>query len=345
MIRLIALLPLIALAVACEDAERLRNGKPTPVEARAEAPETTDATGTPVMSGADLYGLHCARCHGVAGDGKGTEKLETPARDFAAGGFSFGNTRTALFKTISRGIAGKEMPAFAEAMTEKERWRVIDHLLTLMPEQKEVDAKQRVLEPSDRPVIARGALYKKKGERAHITRGLMIGYPIGMSFEYRVDSPRLLRVREGGFVDRADWDGRGGALLEPLGKILHEASGGKAESTFRDAEGKPLAARYRGVTVEGDRAEQGQTGAVSVGNDTHRCENAIAVQCENLNAVFVAGSNVNECDAVYKRRRHFTGVVQEGGSIVLSAAGDAGSNSVDDSHLLMVQSLRIPPGA
>jgi mono/diheme cytochrome c family protein len=237
---------LILAFFGCEGSERISYGDPQKIEFKEE-PVLAPATGR------ELYGLHCARCHGVEGDGKGTEKLTTPARDFAAGGFSFGNTREALFKTISRGIAGKEMPAFAGVLGEDERWRLIDHLLTLMPAQKKVDAKARVLEPKDRPLIARGALYAAKGERAKITRGLMIGYPIGMSFEYRVDNPRLLRVREGGFVDRADWDGRGGALLVPLGQVVYEASAGKAPTTWRDRQGESLVARFRGTEVDQNR--------------------------------------------------------------------------------------------
>ncbi|MEZ6196613.1 MAG: cytochrome c [Planctomycetota bacterium] len=243
-------LALAALGVVgCEDAERLTAGQPPlKIDASKRKPAPTAA------SGADLYALHCARCHGVEGDGKGTEKLATPARDFKAGGFAFGNTRDALFKTIGRGIAGKEMPAFRDVMTDAERWRLIDHLLTLMPKQTESDARARVLEPTDRPLIARGALYDGGNETARFPRGLLIGYPIGMSFEYRVDDPRLLKVREGGFVDRADWDGRGGARLEPLGREVYAIADGDPPRLFITAAGAALPGHYEGVRTEKDRA-------------------------------------------------------------------------------------------
>src|SRR5262245_57819330 len=76
---------------------------------------------------------NCATCHGETGDGKGTTQLDRPARSFMDGGFSFGNTPEALFRTISVGIPGTPMPAFDSSLSEEERHLVAGYVVTLGP--------------------------------------------------------------------------------------------------------------------------------------------------------------------------------------------------------------------
>jgi hypothetical protein len=71
----------------------------------------------------------------------------------------------------------------------------------------------------DRAVVARGKLPPIVAGAPERPRGLLIGLPSGLSFEYRTDDVRLLGVRSGEFADRRDWIGRGGDFLWPLGKI------------------------------------------------------------------------------------------------------------------------------
>ena len=70
-----------------------------------------------------------------------------------------------------------------------------------------------------------------------------------MTFEWRTDDLRLLGVRQGAFVDRRDWSGRGGTPLRPLGKIVFDLGGGSPDATFWDRaqEGgrAPLQAKLR----------------------------------------------------------------------------------------------------
>jgi len=79
-------------------------------------------------------------------------------------------------------------------------------------------------------------------------RGLLIGDPTGITFEYQVDDVRLLALRQGGFVRRTDWSGRGGTPLEPLGKVVHLVEGGKPEACFY-LDGKPLTVHLSGTRV------------------------------------------------------------------------------------------------
>ena len=78
-----------------------------------------------------LFVTNCAACHGETGDGKGTTELDRPARSFQDGGFSFGNTPEALFKTISTGIPGSPMPAFDASLKEAERRLLASYVVTL----------------------------------------------------------------------------------------------------------------------------------------------------------------------------------------------------------------------
>ena len=195
-----------------------------------------------------LFHVNCASCHGENGDGHGTAELDRPARSFQDGGFSFGNTPEALFRTISVGIAGSPMPAFDSSLTEEERKLLADYVVTLGPPIEEVKEEDTILSVHDRPLIVRGLLPSLGEGLPWHPRGLLVGDPSGITFEYQVDDVRLLGLRQGGFVRRTDWTGRGGTALEPLGKVVHLVNGGKPDASFFLG-GKPLVARLSGTRV------------------------------------------------------------------------------------------------
>ena len=201
-----------------------------------------------------LFIANCASCHGEKGDGEGTTDLDRKARSFKDGGFSFGNTPEALFRTLTTGIPGTPMPGFESALTDDQRRLLADYVVTLGPPPTEVDTERTELHVVDRPQFVRGMLPSISGTTAPTVRGLMLGLPSGQSFEYRTDDVRLLGVRQGGFVRRLDWTGRGGSELEPLGKVVLVIDEGQPESTFKSADGKALETRFRGTWVEADRA-------------------------------------------------------------------------------------------
>ena len=89
-------------------------------------------------SGQEVYEQICAMCHGETGDGKGIVPLDRPARSFLTGTFSFGNTRDALFKSVSNGIGGTPMPGFEALLTEDERYAVVDYIIAMGPEREVV---------------------------------------------------------------------------------------------------------------------------------------------------------------------------------------------------------------
>ncbi|MFT7677396.1 MAG: mono/diheme cytochrome c family protein [Planctomycetota bacterium] len=187
----------------------------------------------------------CAACHGKDGDGLGTTELDRPARSFKDGGFSYGNTPSAIYRSMSFGIPGTPMPAFDAALSEEQRHALAKYVISLGPPQVETAVADRILEVTDAPIIARGKLPPIAEGTEETPRALLIGLNTGVSFQYRIDDVRLLGMRQGSFVERVDWTGRGGQPLKPLGKVTFLMEGGKPAATFIDDLGAPLRARLR----------------------------------------------------------------------------------------------------
>jgi mono/diheme cytochrome c family protein len=178
------------------------------------------------QDGAEDFLTLCARCHGAEGDGQGPEVLDRPARSFKDGGFSFGNTAEAIGRTITHGIPGSPMPAFGETLLVARVEALARHVLSLAPPQTEVPDADTILAVGEHPVVVRGGLPPIADGADDHPRGLLLGLPEGLTFEYRADDLRLLGVRAGEFVRRTDWTGRGGTPLEPLGRVVWLAEGG-----------------------------------------------------------------------------------------------------------------------
>lgn len=173
----------------------------------------------------------CASCHGPEGDGQGVTDLDRKARSFKDGGFSYGNTPKTVQRTITTGIPGTPMPAFGEAITQEEIAALANYVIELGPGLPP-PPKNTEMVVKDRPLIVRGMLPPIADGALTHPRGLLIGRPDGFTFEYRTDDVRLLGMRQGRFVDRTDWVGRGGTGLQPLGKVVTLVEGGNPEATF-----------------------------------------------------------------------------------------------------------------
>ena len=200
-----------------------------------------------------LFVQNCAPCHGVNGDGHGTTKLERPARSFLAGGFSYGNTPEAITRSITHGIPGTPMPSFGATMKDDQRAALAAYVISLGPPQIEVGSKETVLVVRDEPVFARGKLPPLVEGGPEIVRGLLVGTPDGLTFEYDLDDVRLVAVRTGEFADRRDWLGRGGDALQPLGTLIRDEVSRTSDPTFvLRVDGKsvePLRAVLRSTAV------------------------------------------------------------------------------------------------
>lgn len=183
-------------------------------------------------TGEQVYKQLCLVCHGAEGDGKAIVQLDRPARSFRDGGFSFGNTKEAIARTVASGIGGTPMPGFASMLSEAELEAVAEYVIAFGPEQPPSPDAAMQLEVADRPVVVRGHLPPITNGAPDHPRGLLIGTMDGLSWEYSADDLRLLGVRQGAFVSREDWKGRGGSPLKPLGRVVHLRQGGQPTTEF-----------------------------------------------------------------------------------------------------------------
>ena len=107
-----------------------RTPKPGTPEAAALAnPDKVDDFA--LVAGKELYGIHCAPCHGESGKGDGPvakKFVPTPA-DVSATGHGAHHPDGDLFAVITHGRGG--MPPFRSDLTAKERWLVVAYLRTL----------------------------------------------------------------------------------------------------------------------------------------------------------------------------------------------------------------------
>lgn len=297
----------------------------------------TEGATHPANETRELYLAQCATCHGETGDGKGVTQLDRPARSFLAGGFSYGNTPDALYRTITSGIPGTPMPGFEQALTEEQRRALADFVISLGPPLPEVDTSRAVLQVSERPQVVRGLLPPIAPDTPQSTRGLLVGMPSGVTFQWRTDDVRLLGLRMGDFVERSDWTGRGGAPLKPLGRVVHLLGGGKPDapwmlesrrerqqdgSTVIDAES--LQARFSGSWVRGADAGLSYTLRRADGTNVARIEDDM----------HVLGTSVG---AGYRRRLRIAGATEGkilavlangGGQPVASFTTDSDSGSI-----------------
>ena len=76
-----------------------------------------------VLAGAKLFRAQCAGCHGPEGAGTGAGPSLT------SGTFRRGGSDEALFQTISKGVPGTSMPAFA--FSGLQIWQLVTHVRTM----------------------------------------------------------------------------------------------------------------------------------------------------------------------------------------------------------------------
>jgi mono/diheme cytochrome c family protein len=88
------------------------------------------ATAEALAAGKEIYQQHCQRCHGVNGDGKGEKaaELSVAPGNFTDAAKMSGLTDGELFWEITEGR--RPMPAFADKLSEQERWQVVDYIRT-----------------------------------------------------------------------------------------------------------------------------------------------------------------------------------------------------------------------
>ena len=201
------------------------------------------------VSGRLLFLANCATCHGADGSGKGNLVLDRPARSFKDGGFSFGNTLPAIRRVIASGIPGTPMPGFKQTFTPAQQLSIARYVQSLGPPIRKSDPDTTRMVITDRPMIARGELASLGPDLPSHVRGFIAGGTDGLSWEYQMDDVRLLAIRQGGFVQRRNWDGRSGEPLQPLGRLIRLMDGGGPGPSFF-VDGKKVRSHLKSTSFE-----------------------------------------------------------------------------------------------
>ena len=246
-------LPRLALAAAAATAvaAAVHLGSESPAAAPAPAGLASAARPAP-RSAAELYGLHCAQCHGEDGDGDGPTQLERPARSFVEGGYIYGNTIAAVTRTLKEGIRGTAMPSFADSLTDHERSLLARHVLSLGPEGVSPSAEECAVEADARPLTLDGLLLHPSSGQLRPSRLWLL--PDGSSLQYLKADWSLTAIRAPGPVARDDWR-RGGRSLTARGEVVWGTpaeAGPRADGLVASADGAPLGRRLRRTAMDAD---------------------------------------------------------------------------------------------
>lgn len=84
-----------------------------------------------LYQGRQLYEKNCVSCHGKTGKGDGPARkaLNPPAADFTDNVWKHGATDGEIFNdVISEGVSGTGMSAWKNALTEEERWKIVNYI-------------------------------------------------------------------------------------------------------------------------------------------------------------------------------------------------------------------------
>ena len=126
--------------------------------------------------GRRIYEARCARCHGIAGDGRGryAAELDTPPADFTRGVFKFRSTPSGslptdddLMRVLERGLRGTAMLPWP-GLSRTEKQAVIAYVKTFSEWFEEVEQAEPVAIPSpsasSEELVRRGrVLYNQAG--------------------------------------------------------------------------------------------------------------------------------------------------------------------------------------
>jgi cytochrome c oxidase cbb3-type subunit 3 len=93
--------------------------------AQATAKDSANTKATAVKEGASLFRGNCSPCHGLNARGGGR------GPDLTSGRWTHGSTDAAIFRTISQGVPGTDMPA--NGFEDSEIWAIIAYLRSLAP--------------------------------------------------------------------------------------------------------------------------------------------------------------------------------------------------------------------
>jgi putative heme-binding domain-containing protein len=113
----VKLLTVLALAASLLAAQEDKRPQTNPVAGDAQAIEL----------GRVMFRMSCSGCHGLRATGGRS------GPDLTRGSFAAGDTDADLYRVITDGVPGTEMPAFGTWVEVDERWRLISYVRSLTP--------------------------------------------------------------------------------------------------------------------------------------------------------------------------------------------------------------------
>jgi cytochrome c oxidase cbb3-type subunit III len=104
----------------------------TNVVTATEKSSSNSAVGnaTAIREGTSLFRANCSPCHGLSARGGGR------GPDLTSGRWTHGSTDSAIFRTITQGVPGTEMPA--NGFDDSEIWAIIAYLRSLAPPKRAI---------------------------------------------------------------------------------------------------------------------------------------------------------------------------------------------------------------
>lgn len=88
-----------------------------------------------IAAGQEIYSIHCASCHGATGKGDGPVGLTLNPRpaDLTQHAITGIHPDSQLFEWITNGFPGSRMPAYRTALSDTDRWNLVNFIRTLAP--------------------------------------------------------------------------------------------------------------------------------------------------------------------------------------------------------------------
>lgn len=97
---------------------------------KAISKDSAKSKAVAVKEGASLFRANCSPCHGLGARGGGR------GPDLTSGRWTHGSTDPAIFRTITQGVPGTEMPA--NGFEDSEIWSIIAYLRSIAPPKRPI---------------------------------------------------------------------------------------------------------------------------------------------------------------------------------------------------------------
>jgi len=203
------------------------------------APASIKPSAETLATGEKNYGIYCAPCHGISGDGQGTvaKRYPLPPPSFLQDRM-YNMPLGDVFAAITHGKNVPNMPSYAAQLAPSDRWAVILYMRALMKKTNpevgfEVDPSKLAADPSTLagdPVAMGQAIHAKVCIACHSVDGTRI---VGPTF-------KGLYGKAGKLADGSDYTADDAyikeSILEPMKKVVADYPAAMPPQPLSDVE-------------------------------------------------------------------------------------------------------------